>query len=231
MIKCPADTNGAPADPLTELTDRDARAAKMTGEVAKALQSESVSLAAGKGRDVSAAVEIAYDKWFGLPPKQGKGFLERLSGAVLDTRDKALSQEMKFFAARYRLLNRMFNQWIHYRCIDGPDNFNGCKVDSCKTDSGDPVFAWSCADVGAIFLCPSFWKAKALDAVQFKDQQASVFIHEGGHVNWEPVGDTDVKGSGRNFRVADCYSTFVADIMGFKALANTCHGPTEAELH
>jgi hypothetical protein len=231
MMKCAANTNGAPADPFTELTDRDSRAAKMTSQVAAVLKAEADSLTAGKGRDTTAAVETAYDKWFGLPPKQGKGFLNRLTGNVADTRDKALAQEMYLFAARYRLLNRMFNQWMNYRCINGPDNFNGCKIDDCKTDSGDPVFAWSCAGTGAVFLCPSFWNATSLDAVQFKDQQASVLIHEGGHINWEAVGDTDLRGSGRNFRVADCYSTFVADIMGFPALANTCNGPTDPELH
>ena len=87
------------------------------------------------------------------------------------------------------------------------------------------VFAWSCAGVGAIFLCPDFWNSADLDTVQSDDQQASVLVHEGGHINWERVRDDPVRGSGGNFRIADCYSSFVADALGFPPLDDTCPAP------
>jgi hypothetical protein len=217
MMYCDASKHGAPADPFTELTDRDQRAQTMAGDIAKALSSESKNLADGKGRDTTLALEKSWQKWFGLPPAVPGGFMDRLTGKTLDTRDNALASEMALMARRYQLVAKLLGQWMAYLCIGGGDkSYGGCKPPDCH------AFAWSCNDVGAIFLCHPFWDSKHLDAVKFKEQQASVLVHESGHIIWPHVGDVDLRGTGRNFRVADCYSTFVADTLGFPALVNTC---------
>jgi hypothetical protein len=226
MTNCTDGTDGAPTDAFKELTDRDSRALDMSQTMARELENESDQLLTGKGRPKGTKLDTAYEKWFGLPPKQGDKWLNRLKGGTHATRDEALGQEMKFFAARYRLLARMFGQWIHYRCIGGAANFAGCAPPHCNK-----VFAWSCAGIGAIFLCPDFWTSTSLDSTKSKDQQASTLVHEGGHINWTPVTDTDPKGSGRNFHVADCYSTLTADTVGFPPLVNTCNEIKEASAH
>jgi hypothetical protein len=225
MMYCEANKHGAPADPFVELTDRDDRAQKMADKVAGQLKVEADSLAADKGRDTTLSLEQSWQNWFGLPPAVPHGFLNRLTGKTAETRDEALSEEMALMSKRYHLVNKLLGQWMAYLCIGGGDkSYAGCKPPDCN------AFAWSCNDIGAIFLCSSFWDMTVLNAVQFKEQQASVLVHESGHIIWPNVHDVDVRGSGRNFLVADCYSTFVADTLGFPALVNTCTKVTNPDL-
>jgi len=213
---------GAPADPFAVLTDLDQRAGQMAHQIAADLATQAQLLRSpGAARNPLNPVQQAHEARFGVPPAVTGGFLNRLTGTTAPTLERAISEELSLLAARYRLLHRMFSQWMHYVCLGpGGGNFAGCAPPNCHD-----VFAWSCAGVGAIFLCPDFWNSADLDTVQSDDQQASVLVHEGGHINWERVRANPVGGSGGNFRIADCYSSFVADALGFPPLDDTCPAP------
>jgi hypothetical protein len=213
MMSCPANdaTLGTPADPFADLTDRDARAGRHTARVAHEISTEVSRLRSRLGRDATAVVETAFEARFGLPNAQGKGFLNRLTGQVRPTFDEALAEELHILSRRFSLLARLFNQWIHYRCLDTAVTFAGCAASDC-TPTTD---AQACADRGVIFLCAHFWDLSTFDAVEFADQQAMVLVHESSHMYWADVGDDTLRGPGRNFRHAECYARYLADVIGF----------------
>ncbi len=199
---CPANTNAAPADPIATLTDIDSQAGGLVQATAMLLTIASALTAAGL-RNPASGVDQAYQNVFGLPPARPGGFLNRLTGRVRPSLDEALSEEMNLLSRRYGLLSRFFSQPIPYRC-GIPDSFGGCPQTAadCTTDD-----AGACAGVGAIFLCPSFWGYGTR-------QQAGILIHEAAHINWARVVH-GAGGPGGNFRHAECYSEFVAQIFGF----------------
>jgi hypothetical protein len=215
MMDCAANDAalGTPADPFADLTDRDGRANRYAARVARELSLEASRLRGGLGRDLTSAVEIAFEARFGLPNAEGKGFLNRLTGQVRPTFDEALAEEMQLLSRRFSLVARLFNDWMHYRCISGPSNFAGCAPPNC--DPGTD--AWSCADRGVIFFCPHFWDTTSYTdgVVHIPDQQTMIMIHESSHIYWERVGDDTLRGPGRNYRNAECYARFLARVIGF----------------
>jgi hypothetical protein len=224
-MNCQANTRGAPADPFAVLTDRDDRAGRYAARVARALTDEASAFRSGTttAADYPAnTVQQAHFDRFGQPPAVKGGFLNRLTGKTLSTLEKVLAEEFNLLAARFRLVARWFSQWGTWRCIDGPANFAGCSVPTC-TDS----FAWSCAGIGVIFLCPLFWAQDQPpdgDATQGPDQQAGILIHEVGHIGWTDIGH-GARGPGGNFRHAECYASMVGDIIGFTTPVAECPDP------
>ena len=199
---CPANANGAPANPIAALTPVDARAEALVQGTATLLAIVSVLVGAGI-RNPAAGVELAYRNTFGLPPARPGGFLNRLTGVVRPTLEAALAEEMGLLANRYALMARLFGQNVAYRCRV-PDNFGGCAPTVADCAAGD---ALSCNGVGAIWLCATYWGFT-------NDAQAGVLIHEAAHIIWGNVIH-GARGSGGNFRHAECYAELVAQIFGF----------------
>lgn len=211
LTNCPANTNSAPADPAAALDGDDARAQEVATTVA--------DLTGATPRDPQTIA--TYTARFGTPPAVGKGFMNRLTGSVRATEDIAINEELSILSRRFRIIARFFSQPIPYRCIGGASSFGGCAPPNCNN-----AFAWSCRGVGAIFLCPDYWDATD----DSEDERAAVLVHESFHVNFGvsgvrqvgEVGDETLRGSGRNFVVADCYSGFAADLVGITNPADSC---------
>ena len=212
LTSCPANTNGSRNDPLGDLRDDDIRAREIAANAVTALSA----------RSVTPEIQQTFQTRFGLPPAQGTGFLNRLTGEVRPSQQAAINEEIGILRRRYQLVATLFSQPIAYRCIGGAASFGGCSPPNC--DGG--VFAWSCRGTGAIFVCPAYWN----DTADSVDQRGAVLVHEAFHVVFGQsapsqqgeVGDVTVRGSGRNFVVADCYSGFAADLAGVTNPADSC---------
>lgn len=203
---CPANINGASATPAVDLAAADRAAGAQCAATSLLLTIAGVLTERGF-RNPGSGVDQAYRNTFGLPVPQGRGFLNRLGGGVRPTLDEALGQEMQQLALRYQLMARFFGQPIPYRCDARP--FGGCPVSAATCGVGD---AASCAGIGAIFLCPTYWGFN-------REQQTGVLIHEVAHIQWSNVVH-GARGSGGNFRHADCYAALPSQIFG-TALAPT----------
>lgn len=213
LTNCPANTNGAPVDPIGDLTTIDGMTAALVAGTATLLGIASALIGAGF-RNPASAVDRAYQNRFGLPPARPGGFLNRLTGSVRPSLDEALSDEMRLLSRRYGLLGRFFSQFVPYRC-GIPETFGGCTQTAADCAADD---AGSCPGVGAIFLCPGFWAPGAPNA------QATLLIHEAAHVIWARV-DHGARGSGGNFRHAECYASFVGNIFGITPGGPACPVP------
>jgi hypothetical protein len=212
LTNCPANTNGALDNPTSDLQDDDARALEIATNAATLLAAT----------PLAPETFQTFQTRFGLPPAEGTGFLNRLTGVVRPSQQTAIDEEIGILRRRYQIVARLFSQPISYRCIGGAASFGGCSPPNC--DGG--VFAWSCRGTGAIFVCPAYWN----NTDSSVSERAAVLVHEAFHVNFGlsaptqqgDVGDTVVQGSGRNFVVADCYSGFAADLAGVVNPADTC---------
>lgn len=203
---CQPNDRGAPDDVATELPAMDARAGAIAGEVATALEAD----------PVDASVRTALGNRFGLPPVFGDGkSMNRLTGASVADQDTAIAGELAILARRYRLSARLFTQPIFYRCVgpEGGSSIGGCAVTNATCANGD---AFSCAGIGAIFMCSNFWTRFATT-----DERALVLVHETFHINFGNVGEGSPAGSGGRYRNASCYESFASDITGV-AVSDTC---------
>ena len=200
QTSCAPNANGAPADPVADLTAMDELAGGLCAGMGTLLAIAGALTQQGF-RNPAGGVDQAYRNTFGVPVAQGRGFLNRLSGVVRPTLDAALGDEMQLLSLRYDLLTRFFSQPIAYRC--NATAFGGCPVTAATCVAGD---AASCEGVSAIFVCPTFWGFN-------RRQQAGVAIHEAAHINWGNV-DHGARGSGGNFRHAECYAALPAQIFG-----------------
>ncbi len=198
--RCPANANGASATPAADLAAAD-RAARAQCTATALLLTIAGVLTESGFRNPGSGVDQAYRNTFGLPVPQGRGFLNRLGGGVRPTLNEALGEEMQQLALRYQLMARFFGQPIPYRCDARP--FGGCPVSAATCGVGD---AASCAGIGAIFLCPTYWGFN-------REQQTGVLIHEVAHIQWSNVVH-GARGSGGNFRHADCYAALSSQIFG-----------------
>jgi hypothetical protein len=209
LVNCTPGTNGAPADPVAELTTVEARAQALAQASANLLTISAVLTEQGM-RNPTSSVDQAYQNRFGLPPARPGGFLNRLTGNIRPTLDRAISEEMNLLARRFQLIATTFNGFIHYRCIGGASSFAGCNIPNCTSD------AWTCTGVNAIFMCPTFWPVN--------NSNSTLLIHEAGHMIWGRVGH-GARGSGGNFRHAECYASFVGDLFGIAPGGPACPAP------
>jgi hypothetical protein len=203
-VHCTTGQQGAPADPVATLTDAESHAQGLAG--AAAVLAEVGSAAATIDIDVTTTgVGQSYQARFGLPPAVRGGFMNRLTGNVVKTRNQAISQELELLSNRLQLIADGFDQEIHYKCIDRETAFMGCTCDCVDAD------ACACGGIGAIFLCPGFWG--------LGDNMSTLLIHEAAHMIW-----LNVHHSG-NYRDASCYANFVADILGAPLTGPDCPTP------
>jgi hypothetical protein len=202
-VNCPPNANGAPAAPVAELTAAADRAEMMAQTAAALLDLTAAFTRAGMANPGSN-VDVAFDNRFGPVPAVPGGFLNRLTGRTRPTQEIARSEEMGLMANRFTLIANLLQRgFLHFRCTNGHDAFGGCVITSCPAG----IDAWSCSGVNAIFLCPSFW------GITDNNSRATLLIHECSHIIWERVIH-GARGSGGNFRHAECYASFVADLFG-----------------
>lgn len=204
---CVAGRNNAPVDVNTELPAMDVRAGGIAGDVATALEVT----------PVDPKVRAALAARFGLPPVRPSGrSMNRLTGASVADQDTAIAGEVKILARRFRLSERLFSQPMFYRCVgpDGGSTIGGCTVNNATCGATGTGF--SCAGVGAIFMCPDFW-----NRFGSTDERALVLVHESFHIVFANVGESVPRGSGGKYRNASCYESFASDITGVP-VSDTC---------
>lgn len=208
LVNCTANTDGAPADPVAVLTTIVDRAEGMARATAILLTINAALIRAGI-RPIGSTVDQAFEDRFGVPPAVRGGFMNRLTGAVRPSLEIALSEEMNLMARRYELIASQFGAgFINYICMSTTASFGGCSITDCSND------AWACPGVGAVFLCPGFWGGDLRTS-------STLLIHETSHMIWARVGH-GARGSGGNFRHAECYASLVADIFGLPAGGPAC---------
>jgi hypothetical protein len=203
---CVAGERGAPANVDTELPAIDKRAGELATQVAEALEKD----------PPDANVRTALQNRFGLPPVfPGGASMNRLTGATVADQDAAIAGELAVLARRFRLSAKLFSEPMFYRCVgpEGGSTIDGCAITNALCATGD---SWSCAGVGAIFMCPQFW-TKFVGT----DGRALVLVHETFHINFANVGETVPAGSGGHYRNASCYESFAHDITG-APVVDTC---------
>ncbi len=209
-VHCTGGADGAPADPVADLTPIVDRADRLAFAASLLLTVESALMAAGM-RVAGSNVENAFNDRFGLPVEVRGGFMNRMTGEVRPTLEAAWSEEMQLMATRYELISDMLERGaVHYLCMStAARSFGGCTIADCSSD------AWACPGVNAIFLCPGFWTGGATGT------SATLLIHETAHMMWANVGH-GARGSGGNFRHAECYASFVADLFGIQPGGPPC---------
>jgi Domain of unknown function (DUF4157) len=210
LVHCTAGSDGAPANPVAALTTSVDRAEEMATQAAAALR-EAAALTREGNQPVGAPVEQAFNNRFGEPPEVRGGFMNRLTGAVRPTLEIALSEEMDLIASRFDLIAAQLRRgFIHYLCMSTTRSFAGRTITDCSRD------AWAFPGVNAIFLCPGFWSG-----IGDPRTRSTLLIHETAHMIWEEVFH-GAGGSGGNFRHAECYASFIADINGVAAGTPAC---------
>jgi len=207
-VECTASTDGAPADPVAQLSTI-VDSAEMLARVAAAMLTLTAAEERAGLRNTTGPVSMAWDDRFGPPAPVSGGFMNRLTGAVRPTEGAALAEEMDLMALRYTLIaNALGSDSNHYRCISGETTWRGIHAFDCARD------AWTFPGIDAYLLCPG---SRATDLTS-----ATLLIHETSHIIWERVFH-GAPGSGGNFRHAECYASFVGDLFGIpKPLGTTC---------
>lgn len=205
QTNCPANTNNAPADPVTALQGINDTAVRFARGTARLLDFSALLIQAGD----QGFVENEYQRAFGFPQASGGGFVNRLTGQIRPTRDIALSEEMNLFSERFELVADFLEQPIAYRC-DAPLSWGSCNFSACDANDN----AGACTGTGAIKICPNFWN-------HGNEAQAGILIHEVTHIYW--AGATHNLPS--NLRLSQCYEELVARIYGFNAQSQFCPVP------
>ncbi len=212
-LGCPANVASAPADPGAELADIDGQAQNMAQTLGTLLAADAVEVQGGMPPSPSATLQAFIDH-FGLPPAEGAGFLNRLTGVIRPSLEVATSEEVQILSRRFALVARFFGDPVHYACGAGAVDAGG----GCADDCGSATFdAFSCRGISGVGLCSFFW-------TDFADNttRAAVLIHEAFHIIWGPstpsqpgeIGDETLRGPGRNFDVAGCYESLVGEVFG-----------------
>ena len=203
---CPPSVHGAPADPITALTDADARAQLMSLGASNVLVLEALTfrepLFGGR-----SYVSSAYLRRFGAPTAAANGrFRNRfVSGQTHVTQDEAMQAEMLSLSDRFRSLHTFLAGPIRYRC-PGTSSYTipGCAAGPCKATAS----AESCPGSRHLGICPPFWTDVNVD------NRAATIIHESVHMRLHFTGHTEGNEAQRG-RNPECYAAFVADVYGF----------------
>ncbi len=207
---CVPNKKGVPADPLNTLTAADAHAKGLTEATAILF---GVAAAGAIMGVTSGTVNQVYQDRFGLPPKKGTGFLNRLTGKVAKTQNDARQEELQGISDRFDSIDKNFGKILTYRCINSPVSLDGCDT-HCKGRD-----ASACEGVSTFFLCPSFWKLT-------ETGMATLLIHESFHMLFGHPGHGG-KGAGKNLRHAECYASSVSDIFNLAHGGPACPSPPE----
>jgi Domain of unknown function (DUF4157) len=207
---CVPNKKGVPADPLNTLTAADARA-KGLAEAAAILFGVA---AAGVVMGItSGTVNQVYQNRFGLPPKKGTGFLNRLTGKVAKTQNDAMQEELQGISDRFDSIDKNFGRILTYRCIDGAVDMDGCKTHCSGRDAS------ACSGASTFFLCPTYWGLSQASL-------STLLIHESFHMLGHPGHGG--KGVGKNLRHAECYASAVSDIFNLNSAGTpACPSPPE----
>jgi hypothetical protein len=207
---CVPDKKGAPANPFNTLTAADAHA-KGLAEATAILFGVA---AAGAVMGISSGtVNQIYQNRFGLPPKKGAGFLNRLTGKVAKTQNDAMQEELQGISDRFDSIDKNFGRILTYRCINGAVSLDSCDTHCTGRDAS------ACEGVSTFFLCPSFWKLT-------ETGKATLLIHESFHMLFGHPGHGG-KGVGKNLRHAECYASSVSDIFNLAHGGPACPSPPE----
>lgn len=208
LVHCTPGSDGAPADPVSELNTV-VLVAEIMARAASGLLKLNAQFTREGNQQVGNTVDQAFNDRFGEPAAVGSKFMNRLTGALRPTMEIALSEEMDLTAKRYDLIaGQLGKGFINYLCMSTTRSFGGCTITDCSSD------AWACPNVNAIFLCPGFWGGDP-------STHATLLIHETAHMIWERVFH-GAPGSGGNFRHAECYASLVSDIFGLPHGAPPC---------
>ena len=206
---CVPGKQGVPADPLGTLTDVDSHAKGLAEAAAILFELAAAGVVMGI---TTGTVNQVYQNRFGLPPKKGAGFLNRITGHVNKTQNDAMQGELEGIADRFDRIDKNFGKVLTYRCIHGPVSLDGCDT-HCKGRD-----ASACKGVPTFFLCPSFWKLP-------DSAKSTLLIHESFHMLFfDGHGGTGV---GRNLRHAECMASAVSDIFNLSAGTPTCPSPPQ----
>jgi hypothetical protein len=206
-VTCRASQFGAPADPRANLEAIDALAIPLAQQMVDGLVADSHDVLGGIPAAPSATLQ-AFQNHFGFPVPAGGGFLNRLTGAVLPTRELALSQELSIVSGRFAAVVREMTQGMSYFCQGNAAlSLKGCApAGTCNNADAN-----SCVGNSLVGICPTFWTEGDFDDTA----RAQIIIHEALHIAFEGIGDDDTtRGSGRNFALAGFYEALIADITG-----------------
>jgi hypothetical protein len=208
---CPANANGAPADPVGSLGFIELMAGIQATMTELLLGSDANFMRMG----IAGRMEHrrAYERRFGRPEPSGARFRNRFTGGTFDTEDGAIIAEMESLASRYGRIADFLSNDVRYICSGVP---GARDVGDCRDDCSDPGrFAWVCAGgPRTIVLCPRFWALT-------RDEQALALVHEAAHILFgiRNHGSGSVRERGRN---AECYASLIGEA-GFTASAdNRC---------
>lgn len=206
---CPANTNGAPADPVGSLSFIELMAVLKASMTDLLLNSDASFMRMGIAGNMSH--RQAYEHRFGRPEPSGARFRNRFTGGTFATENEAIIAEMESLASRYGRIADFLSNDVRYICSGVPGTRD---VGDCRDDCRDPArFAWVCAGgPRTIVLCPHFWSLS-------RDQQALALIHEAAHILFgiRNHGTGSVRERGRN---AECYASLIGET-GFTASADS----------
>jgi hypothetical protein len=210
-FSCPANTAGAPADPLAEMQAIDARAQQMLRGLSLFLHANSVFV---RDPSIPWTEFFGYTLYFDWPHAVGGGFRNRFTGAVRPTRRQAASEEMAFLSNRFNILANYLAGPIRYRCRRRGQwvTFGSC-TDRCL--NGDVAISCVPNDNRTIVICPGFWD------LDNRDHRAGALIHEAVHMrfNFGPHNFANPVQRGRN---PECYSTFAGYHFQFRPINYRC---------
>jgi hypothetical protein len=207
-VNCPANQDGAGDDPRGNLETADPIAIQLSTDMAAGLATDATTVLGGIPDTPSATLQ-AYEDHFGLPIAAGAGFLNRLTGVIRPTQERALSEELAVVSRRFAAVARLMSQGLSYNC---PGN-GSLKLVGCSAGTCNGADAFSCPGNSLLALCASFW-------TNFDDTaRAQILIHECTHISLGNIGvgsilDATTQGSGRNFNIAGCYEALIADGTG-----------------
>ncbi len=213
---CPANTHGAPTDPLTVLKETNDRAIAMSLGASLLLDSDSLFL---KDPSLTNTVTLNfYRQRFG-DPKADKhsNFKNRFNKSTHKSLLAAQISEMQFLSGRLAGISKNLEKNIHFKC----GSTNKIKIGSCasfKCTSTSILGACPGTSHGnSIIVCSGFW---GMDL----DKRAIGMIHELSHMYYH-YKDHDKKPAQTDAHrrtEPECYASLVGDIYGVTPFDVSC---------
>lgn len=208
-FNCPANTNGAPASPFSDIDTVD-RNAQGLAEATSIFATLSAIFDPTTG---FGSFDTAYRDRFGPPTQVGTKFRNRFTGKLHATAQEAAQLEVALIGDRLERISTFLAGAIRYTCRPTGVAFNHSNCTS-RCSASDVAFTCVPVDLRRIEICPAFWGLAA-------NQQAIGIIHEAGHM----LFDFTVHGSGsaeQRGRNPECYASLVADSFGITPFDGRC---------